>query len=65
MNRYPKLNLSVEVKPGSSIENTAWDLTNLANNLGIDVVTQFNGIRLMARAGGDPNSIIDAYRNRK
>lgn len=60
MNKYPNLNLPIEIAPGTSIDNAARDATNLANNLGVNVVFIFNGIRCKAYPGRDPQLIIDA-----
>ena len=50
--------LTVEVAPGSSINEAAPEAVALANKTGITIWFDFNGVRCLARAGDDPDMIV-------
>lgn len=50
--------LTVEVAPGSSIQEAAPEAVALANKTGITIWFDFNGVRCLARAGDNPDMIV-------
>lgn len=61
LSRRTSIRLHVEVFAGTTVERAASDMIALANQTGVLVVADFNGVKLWARAGNDPKAIAAAY----
>lgn len=57
----PTLELPVEVRPGSSINDAFSEALRIANTLGVVVTFDFNGTRCVARPGGDASVGVKRY----
>ena len=56
------LRLNVEPVPGATIQETAALMVALANKLDVMVCMNFNGIRVVAKAGATPLNVTERYR---
>ena len=55
------LSLTFAAQPGDDISSTSHELQGLADRLGFTCEARFNGVRLVATPGGDPQNLIDEY----
>ncbi len=53
--------LCVKVFPGSSIEDVASELCQLADRIGVRCEASFNSVTLWAKPGDDASRLIDSY----
>ena len=61
MKFLPTARITVDLLAGTSINDAASDLCELANRLGLLVEADFNGIKLWARPDDDPAELVSAY----
>lgn len=54
-------NLKVELFAGIDISAATADLCELANRIGVRCEADFNGVKLWARPGDDPQRLADAW----
>ncbi len=57
------IELCVEAKPGSTPEEVATELCQLADRIGMDCGTRFNDIRMYASPGDAPDLVTESYYN--
>ena len=61
MTPKPTLWINVEVSPGSDIKTACRDAIALANDLGLTVWFNFNGVKCGARPGDDCDLLIENW----
>ena len=54
-------NLKVELFAGIGIDEATADLCELASRLGVRCEADFNGVKLWARPGDDPQRLADSW----
>lgn len=62
--KFDTLKLIVEVFGGSPIRQVAIDLCDVANRVGVLCEANFNDVRLWARPGNDPATLVEAYQQK-
>lgn len=56
-----RLKLEVDVFAGTNVVDAASDLCQLADRIGVLCVVDFNGVKLWAYPGGNPQRLIEAF----
>lgn len=63
--RNVRLRLRMAASAGETIENVAHEMSACAARIGAIIELQFNDVELVAYPGGDPQLLIDGYKNMK
>ena len=53
--------LTVEISPGTSIEQACKDAVEMANAIRVCIWFSFSGVRCLARAGDDPAKLAESW----
>ena len=64
MKTLKTLLLKVEPFVGSDIRDTACDMCELSNRVGMAVGANFNDVNLMARPGDNPLKLVEVYESK-